>query len=224
MTVREDRNAFPRNANSRIFRRYFSRFVTFAAFLSGVLLSASVPASAQVAVKNNLLYDATTTPNLGVEIGVGQRSTFSLVYGLNLWKFHSDSGDRKIRHWVVMPEYRWWLCSKFDGHFIGVHAMGGQFNAANMNLPFPGAFFGGENIGKGLRDHRHQGWYAGAGVTYGYQWILSKHWNIEAEIGAGYDYVKYDKFMCNNCGRKVGEGHTNYIGLTKLGLSFIYLF
>lgn len=224
MTVREDRNAFPRNADSRIFRRCFSRLVTFAAFLSGVLLSVSVPASAQVAVKTNLLYDATTTPNLGAEIGVGQRSTFSVVYGLNLWKFHSDSGDRKIRHWVVMPEYRWWFCSKFDGHFIGVHAMGGQFNAANMNLPFPGAFFGGENIGKGLRDHRHQGWYAGAGVTYGYQWILSKHWNIEAEIGAGYDYVKYDKFMCNNCGRKIGEGHTNYIGLTKLGLSFIYLF
>ena len=189
-----------------------------------LLLASALPAVGQVAVKTNLLYDATTTPNLGLEVGVGPRSTISLVYGINPWTFHSDSGDRKMRHWVVMPEYRWWLCSKFDGHFIGVHAMGGQFNAAKMNIPFPGAFFSGENIGKGLRDFRYQGWYAGAGVTYGYQWVLGKHWNFEAEIGAGYNYVKYDKFKCNNCGRKVGEGHTNYVGLTKLGLSFIYLF
>lgn len=186
--------------------------------------AAAVAHAQEVAVKTNLLYDATTTPNLGAEIGVGQRSTFSLVYGLNPWSFNSDSGKRKMRHWVLMPEYRWWPCSKFDGHFIGVHAMGGQFNAANMNIPFPGAFFGGENVTKGLRDHRYQGWYVGAGVTYGYQWVISKHWNFEAEIGAGYNYVNYEKFKCNTCGAKIDEGHTNYVGLTKLGLSFIYLF
>lgn len=189
-----------------------------------LLLASAFPAAGQFAVKTNLLYDATTTPNLGAEIGAGQRNTFSLVYGLNPWSFSSDSGKRKIRHWVVMPEYRWWLCSKFDGHFFGVHAMGGQFNAANMNIPFPGAFFGGDNITKGLRDHRYQGWYVGGGVTYGYQWVLGKHWNFEAEIGAGYNYVNYKKFNCADCGGKIGEGHTNYVGLTKLGLSFIYLF
>lgn len=189
-----------------------------------LLLASAFPAAGQFAVKTNLLYDATTTPNLGAEIGVGQRNTFSLVYGLNPWSFSSDSGKRKIRHWVVMPEYRWWLCSKFDGHFFGVHAMGGQFNAANMNIPFPGVFFGGDNITKGLRDHRYQGWYVGGGVTYGYQWVLGKHWNFEAEIGAGYNYVNYKKFNCADCGGKIGEGHTNYVGLTKLGLSFIYLF
>lgn len=31
--------------------------------------------SQTVAVKNNLLYDATLTPNLGVEASVGKRST-----------------------------------------------------------------------------------------------------------------------------------------------------
>ena len=179
-------------------------------------------ARAQFAAKTNLLYDATTTPNLGVELGVGSRNTVSLVYGLNQWKF--AHGSRKAMHWVLMPEYRWWTCSKFDGHFFGVHAMGGQFNAANMNIPFPGAFFGGENIAKGLRDNRYEGWYAGGGVTYGYQWVLSRHWNLEAEVGVGYNYVNYKKFRCAECGGKIGEGHTNYVGVTKLGLSFIYIF
>ena len=179
---------------------------------------------AQFAIKTNLLYDATTTPNIGAEVGIGSRSTISVVYGLNPWSFSSDKGNRKAKHWVVMPEYRWWLCSKFDGHFIGVHVAGGQYNAANINLPLPGAFFGGENLSKGVRDYRYEGWYAGGGVTYGYQWVLGKHWNFEAEIGAGYLYSDYKKFKCADCGAKVGKGHTNYLGLTKLGLSFIYLF
>lgn len=189
-----------------------------------LVLLAIFPTNAQIAVKTNLLYDATLTPNIGAEIGVGPRSTVSLVYGLNPWTFDSNSGKRKSMHWVLMPEYRWWLCSKFDGHFFGVHAMGGQFNMSNLNIPFPGAFFGGDNIAKGLRDKRYQGWYIGGGVTYGYQWILNKHWNLEAEIGAGYNYINYKKFNCTECGGKIGEGHTNYVGLTKLGLSFIYLF
>lgn len=183
-----------------------------------------VTTKAQIAIKTNILYDATTTPNIGAETGIGSRSTMSLVYGLNPWSFNSDSGKRKAMHWVVMPEYRWWACSKFDGHFIGIHLLGGQYNASNINLPLPGVFFGGENLTTGVRDHRYQGWMAGGGLTYGYQWVLGKHWNLEAEIGAGYIYADYKKFNCTDCGRKLAEGNTNYIGITKLGLSFLYLF
>lgn len=192
--------------------------------LVAVACVCSPRAEAQLAIKTNLLYDATTTPNLGLELGVGSRSTINLVYGLNPWNFKSGDINRKAKHWVAMPEYRWWFCSKFDGHFIGVHAMGGQFNAANVNLPLPGGFVGGENIARQARDKRLEGWFVGGGITYGYQWVLSKHWNLEAEIGAGYDYVKYKKFKCDDCGAKIGEGHTNYLGVTKLGLSIIYLF
>lgn len=188
------------------------------------LLGATPGSAQEIALKTNLLYDATTTPNLGLELGIGPRSTFNVVYGLNPWTFNSDKGKRKAKHWVVMPEYRWWTCTKFDGHFFGIHAMGGQFNAANVNLPIPGAFFGGDNLTSGVRDHRYEGWFVGGGITYGYQWVLSKHWNFEAEIGAGYNYVHYKKFNCTECGGKIGEGHTNYVGITKLGLSFIYLF
>lgn len=190
-----------------------------------ILMVSSLSAAAQLAVKTNLLYDATTTPNLGAEVGIKPDQTINLVYGLNPWTFHDSQGrDRKARHWLVQPEWRWWLCSRFNGHFVGVHAMGGQFNASRVNLPIPGAFFGGDNIAREVRNTRYQGAFAGAGVTYGYQFILSRSWNLEAEVGVGYNHVWYSRYACGECGGKLYTGQTNYVGLTKLGLSFLYLF
>ena len=189
------------------------------------IVFAAATVRGQFAIKTNLLYDATTTPNIGAELRLGSRSTVNLVYGINPWTFHSEShGERKVRHWILMPEYRWWTCSPFNGHFLGVHAFGGEYNASNVSLPIPGAFFGGENLTKEVKDKRYQGWFAGVGVTYGYQWILAKHWNLEAEVGVGYGYLDYDKYKCGECGKKLDSGHSNYIGLTKLGLSILYLF
>ena len=133
-----------------------------------IILSFSLHGFAQeFALKSNLLYDAMTTPNLGVEIGLPGRSTLNIVYGLNPWTFGSgDNGQRKAKHWVVQPEYRWWHCSKFNGSFIGVHALGGQLNAANVDIPVPGFFFNGDNLQKGVKDYRYEARFAGAGVTY----------------------------------------------------------
>lgn len=199
-----------------------------------VLLSCGT-ASAQFAVKTNFLYDATTTPNLGAELGVGKKHTIQLFYGLNPWSYTSTSHParladgskthiRQAKHWLLMPEFRWWPCSKFNGHFFGVHAMGGEFNAQNVDLPLPGGFFSGEDIAANAHDKRYEGKYLGAGFTYGYQWILGKHWNLEAEVGVGYDHVWYKKFNCGQCGSFEDKAETNYVGLTKLGLSLLYIF
>jgi len=166
-----------------------------------------------IGVKTNLLYDATSTPNIGAEIGVGRRSSLQLFYGWNPWKF---SETKKLRHWSLMPEYRRWFCSTMNGHFIGVHALGGQFNMGGVKLPF-GAF-------PELRDHRYEGWYVGGGLTYGYSWILSKHWNLEAAIGVGYAYIDYKKFECETCGKEIKDDHKNYVGPTKTALNLIYVF
>ena len=69
---------------------------------TAALAMATSGAYSQIAVKTNLLYDATTTPNLGVEAAVSPKSTLNLVYGLNPWKFNSDThGERKVKHWVL---------------------------------------------------------------------------------------------------------------------------
>lgn len=197
-----------------------SRFRIVMSIFAAALL-APLTSGAQFAVKTNLLYDATTTPNLGAEMAISRKSTINAVYGLNPWTFNDG---RKAKHWVVMPEYRWWTCTAFNGHFFGVHALGGQFNAAKVDLPIPGFFFSGDNLRKEVKDFHYDAWYAGAGLTYGYQWSITRHFNIEAEIGLGYVHAQYDKYPCAKCGSRIKKGGANYAGLTKIGLSLLYIF
>ena len=171
----------------------------------------------KIGIKNNLLYDATTTLNLGVEFGISKKTTAQLFYGFNPWKFHnSDNTVKQLRHWVLVPEFRYWFCEKFNGHFLGVHVLGGQYNLSNMHIPNP--FF------KNLGSRRYEGWFLGGGVTYGYQWMLSRHWNLEASIGAGYIRFHQKEFDCQVCAPQLNKRNKNYFGPTKLALSIMYVF
>ncbi len=85
----------------------------------------------KIAVKTNLLYDVTTTLNLGAEFRVAPKWTIDLSGNYNPFNL---GNDRKMRHWLVQPEVRYWFCEAFNGHFLALHALGGQFNVADMDL------------------------------------------------------------------------------------------
>jgi hypothetical protein len=184
-----------------------------------VLAAVSAGASAQtVAVKTNLLADATLSPNVGVEVGVKPKWTIDLTGELNAWTL---SHDRRWKHWYVQPEARYWLCDRFAGHFFAGHIFGGQYNLGNLDN---GIKFLGTDFSK-LSDYRFQGWFVGAGIGYGYSWILGRHWNIEAEIAVGYAYSRYDLYECKGCGAKVDNDRVhNYVGPTKAAVNLIYEF
>ncbi len=76
-----------------------------------------------VGIKTNLLNDATTTINLGVEVGLAPRLSLDLSGNLNLWTWKNNM---KWKHWMAQPELRLWTCQRFAGHFFGVHALAGQ--------------------------------------------------------------------------------------------------
>lgn len=171
-----------------------------------------------VAVKTNLVYDATANVNAGVEVGLAPKWTIDLSGNFNGWNM---SHDRKWKHWFVQPELRYWFCDRFAGHFLGMHLHGGQYNVGGLknSISFLGTDF------SRLGDSRFQGWFAGAGLAYGYTWVLGKHWNLEAEIGFGYSYTKYDRFECAGCGRKVEEDKDHhYVGPTKAAINLVYVF
>ncbi len=184
-----------------------------------ILITGLFGARAQeVAVKTNLLYDATANVSLGAEAAVGQQWTVDLAGSFNLWKF---ANDKQWRNYLIQPELRYWFCNRFNGHFVGVHVHGGQFNMGNLDMNFK---FLGTDFGK-LRDNRAQGWFAGAGISYGYDWILSRHWNLEAEIGIGYSYCRYDLYPCAVCGNKLEDNRVhNYFGITRAALAIVYVF
>lgn len=182
-------------------------------------LGISLTAIAQkVAIKTNLLYDATTTFNLGAEFGLSPQWTLDISGNYNPWTF---SHNKKWKHWQVQPEARYWFCNKMMGHFIGLHALGGQYNLGNIDADF---MLMGTDFSK-LKDHRFEGWMVGAGIAYGYAWTLSKHWNLEAEIGLGYVFSKYDKYNCEKCGEKIESDQSHhYVGPTKAALNLVYVF
>lgn len=183
-------------------------------FLVILVLTVSLPGilAQKAAIKNNLLYDATATPNLALEMALSRKTTLELGAGLNWFNF---SDNRKLKHLLVQPELRWWTCDVFNGHFFGIHAHGAQFNVGGWDIP----------VGRldTFKDNRYEGYLYGGGISYGYQWILSPRWNFEASIGGGYARIHYDKYPCTNCGSKIEEGKYNYWGVTKAALSLIYI-
>ena len=178
-------------------------------FLLMLLFSITVSAQ-KIAVKTNLLYDATTTLNLGTEFRVAPRWTIDLSGNYNPFSFKND---KKMMLWLVQPEARYWLCEAFNGHFFALHALGGQFNVGNLDL----------GIFPSTEGRRYEGGMYGAGLGYGYQFVLGNRWNLGLEIGGGWIHANYDKYDCPHCGEWLGSGSKNYFGLTKAAISLIYI-
>lgn len=162
-------------------------------------------------IKTNLIGDATASVALGIEFRLAPKWTMDLAVSYNGWDFKDN---RKWKHLLVQPEARYWLCESFNGHFFGLHAHWAWYNVGNLpNPPFS----------ETMQNTRYYGYLVGGGVSYGYQWILGKRWAMEAEIGAGYAYLWYDKYQCPECGRPKGSGTKHYFGPTKASLSLIFI-
>ena len=158
---------------------------------------------------------------MGGEVRCDDTHTISLSLNYNPWNF---GGNKKMKHFLLQPEYRKWFNEGFTGSFIGFQLHYALFNFGGM---LPWGFNNGKMLGienRQIAHNRYQGNLAGFGISYGYQWILGKHWNLEGNIGIGYARVKYEQFECKTCGEKVKEGHKNYVGPTKAAVSLIYLF
>jgi len=253
-----------------------------------------------MALKTNLLYDATSTINLGYEVALNNKTTLDIWVNYNPWTLgHKwvginvgndnnltndlvDQREMKLKHFMVQPEVRWWLCEKFNGHFFGAHLHGGLFNVGALTLPFgwgrykdgSGEYYGqypvkmsknfgttenpdwrdvsGVRYGEGTtrysglvskfgeaeadreihysnadRDgiyvNSFEGWFIGAGVSYGYHWILAPRFSLEFTIGVGYAYLNYEKSRCTDCKQSLEDAVTHYFGPTRAGLSLIYM-
>jgi hypothetical protein len=187
-------------------------------FIFVLLLGCLAPVRAQdIAIKTNLIYDATATANLGIEFGLAPKWSFDISGNLNAW---SKNDHTKWKHWMVQPEGRYWFCDRFSRHFIGAHLIAGAFNFGGIDNNI--AFFGTDF--SVLTDKRYQGYAYGAGAAYGFAFMLTRHLNLELEAGFGYMYLDHETFECDDCGRKVADGIHHYVGPTKAAINLVYVF
>lgn len=167
-------------------------------------------------IKTNMLYWMTATPNFGLEWSAASHYTLSAVFGYNAFNFPNRATESdfpvnpKLHHWLVMPEAKYWFCRAFERSYLGVHALYGKYNVGGIHFLSP------------LRNNRYEGWGAGAGISFGYQWPIATYWDIELSVGGGYIYTEYNKFDCGACGIKEGNFRRHYFGPTKASVSFIY--
>lgn len=169
-----------------------------------------------IGIKTNLLYLATTTPNIGVEWKMNRHYTAALTTGYNPFRFsqymdkNGNTVNPKLRHWLTAAEFRYWFCESFLGWNIGINLFGGEYNVTGLKFM------------KALNDARYKGWGAGAGLTVGYQFPLSVRWSLDFSVGAGYVHTRYTKYDCYACGDKQGRYKKNYLGPTKAAISIVY--
>lgn len=175
--------------------------------IANIIMFPSRAFSQELAIKNNILGDATGSLNLAGEYRLGDQSTIQLGVSYNPWTF---SENKKFKHILVQPEYRYWFTDAFMGHFVGVEAQYAQYNVGGIS-PF-----------KTIKDHRYQGNLMGIGLTYGYQWMLSTFWNIEANISLGYVYLDYDKYGPEKGAKKISKSSNSYFGPVQAGISIVY--
>ena len=162
-------------------------------------------------LKTNLLWDALATVSLGVEIPLGGRFSLDVPVNYNAWDI---TEKLKWRHLLVQPELRLWLKEPMRGHFFGVHIHAAWYNIGNIYFS--------EN----MKNHRYQGFLAGAGISYGYRWrFRNPRWSMEATFGAGYAYITHTRYLCVSCGEgpdDLEKGGTHWMGPTRAGLSLAY--
>lgn len=164
------------------------------------------------ALKTNALYWVTTTFNVGAETRLSPKWTLDVSVGYNPFTFDSN---KKLKHFVVQPEARYWLCNTFAGHFIGGNLMYSHYNVGGINMPF--------GIFPELEDHRFQGDIGAIGFVYGYSWMLpNRRWSLEAVVGLGYGITRYSKYSCEVCGSKIENKTRGVFMPTKLSFSVVY--
>jgi outer membrane protein OmpA-like peptidoglycan-associated protein len=166
----------------------------------------------KVTLSNNVLYDATLTPNLRVGVRLSPHWSLGLTGGYRPWPT-SDEVSTKWKHLLVSPDLRYWVDSVNVHHFFGINPVYVHYNISGIKLPF--------NLYQLDKDSRYQGDFGGLGVFYGYSWPLGRHWNIEALIGGIVGYTKYDTYACGHCGKKISDDKKLLV-LPQAALNVVY--
>jgi hypothetical protein len=167
------------------------------------------------ALKMNLLYLAGTfTPNLQFEFGLGRRTSLELSGSYNPWNLKGSLDDnRKFVHMILKPEFRYWFCERFDGHYLGLNAIYARYNIGTYYIPRLFA-----------KAYRYDGYAYGGSISYGYNWAFAKRWGLEFNLGVGVLKMKYDRYSCQACDRNGVPVERTYFGPTNAAISLSFLF
>lgn len=172
----------------------------FLLFLFFILSNVTVSRAQLVVLKTNLTDWMTVSPNIGAEFSVGSHLSVDLSATAAPFKIKNDVYFRHIR---LQPEVRYWLTSPLTEHYVGATV-----------------FYSSYDVG-----YKEKGYYGDAyavGLTYGYNWILSRRWNFELSAGVGAIRYRLARYTPGTAHPEPNETGWK-IAPVKLGVNFVYI-
>lgn len=176
-----------------------------------LLLSVDASAQNRVVLKNNLLYDATLTPNLGIEAKLSNHWSTGVNAGFRPWPT-DDTKTRKYKHLMIAPTLRWWTDSTYHHRFFGATVVYSHYNVGGITFPL--------GLYPSVKDHRKQGDLLAIGLSYGYSWRLNRTFRLELEGGADVGLTWFKEYDCTHCGTYHGK-KTRPFAMPKLALNLV---
>jgi len=178
----------------------------------------SIVFAQDLSIRNNLAYDGSGTPNIGIEypvskhISLGGNAGFKPWPRMLAWDWNQENTSQ-WKHLLLVPEMRFYLDQVYDGLFTGVDLIYTHYNVGNVQFPL--------GMYPEVRDFRLQGDFFGAGIFAGYSWWLWDHWRLELEAGVGLGLAAYEKYDCAHCGSRYPD-ESRLALIPKLGLNVAY--
>lgn len=154
----------------------------------------------RLAIRTNVPEWGLSSPNLGLEFALNNRLSLECTGALCPFRLKDDL---YFKHARAQTELKYWFENILSHHYVGLMGFYSSFD-----LGFRKKGFYGDSYAVGL--------------TYGYDWVLSRRWNLEFSAGLGaihYRMVRYTPSTIHGLPDESGWKAAP----VKLAISFVYI-
>lgn len=148
---------------------------------------------------------------LNAEVGVAAGRHISIQAGAvyNPWSWgNAVDGYLQNRQMTLAAGVRWWPWAVWSGWWTAIR---GQYREYNSNL------FASDG-------ETEEGRAAGAGISFGYAIMLSRHFNIDLGAGLWAGSTKYTTYACPRCGKILEKGRKGFVRPNDVHASVVFVF
>lgn len=188
-------------------RKHLLRFVVA---LSFVLFSFHQASAQKFALSTNLVEWA-NFGTINADAGLSVAQHFSLHAGakFNPWSFHTKSGMQIYnKQTTAYFGARYWPWYVYSGWWIGARVRFMDFSETGV-----------------LRPKLFEGKSLGAGVLFGYTWMIHEHFNIEIGGGLwGGRHLEYNRYRTPARRDILSSCPRNFAFVDELSVSLMYVF
>lgn len=157
----------------------------------------------RVALRTNALEWMLASPNLALETRLSRRVTLDFSFGGSPFIHHPVLSDWKLRNMNFSPSVRYWLNRPMARNFVGVNVTAVLFDVC-------------------IKDHCWKGDVISFGLDYGYDFVLSRHWNLELTAGVGLGKVRGKDYRTFDPEPDI-PNMSKWAPLPRVGVSFTYI-